>query len=56
MLQAIRRLSKTHLAMVVVCLLAVGGAVYFFWRSVPAVMRRSFLTIIWLSSRCWQEA
>ena len=30
MLQAIRRLSKTHLAMVVVCLLAVGGAVYFF--------------------------
>ena len=30
MLQAIRRLSKTHLAMIVVCLLAVGGAVYFF--------------------------
>lgn len=30
MLQAIRRLSKTHLAMLVVCLLAVSGAVYFF--------------------------
>ena len=30
MLQAIRRLSKTYLAMIVVCLLAVGGAVYFF--------------------------
>ena len=30
MLLAIRRLSKTHLAKLAVCLLAVGGAVYFF--------------------------
>ena len=30
MLQAIRRLSKIHLVTLVVCLLAVGGAVYFF--------------------------
>ena len=30
MLQAIRRLSKTHLAVLGICLLAVGSAVYFF--------------------------
>ena len=30
MLQAIRRLSKTHLALLLICLLAVGSAVYFF--------------------------